>query len=127
MRMVLGGAAKHRRPPDVDVFNRFLQPEVRFGDGLLEGIKVDHDQINGTDALLFDGRLVRRIAPQKKQAAVHFRVQGLEAAVEHFGVSGVITQFNDRQARLAQDPGGAARGDEFHFRPREHLRERSRP
>ena len=108
--MIFRGAAEQGRSTDVDVFNRFRQRDVRFRHRLLEGIKIHHDQINRTDAVLFNGGFVFRIAPDVKQSTMDFRVECFHAAIEHFGKSSVFAQFDQRHAGLAQDPGGAAGG-----------------
>ena len=76
--------------------------------------------------MLFYGRLVGRIAPQKQQACVHGGMQRLHAAIEHLGKSRVIAQFDYGQARLAESAGGAAGGEQFHFRRDQRLRERNK-
>ena len=121
--VVLGGAAEQGGPADIDVLDGFLQGDVGPRRDLLEGIEVHHDQINRTDAVLSDCCFMPRIAPEEKQAAMHFRVQRLQAAVEHFREPGIIAQLDDRQAGLAQEPGGAAGGNQLHARCRECLRE----
>ncbi len=51
------------------------------------------------------------IAPGQ-QAAVHHGVQGLDAAIQHLGKTGEFGRFGDRQARVGQQLGGAAGGNE---------------
>ncbi|GAB2895236.1 hypothetical protein GCM10027046_25480 [Uliginosibacterium flavum] len=48
-----------------------------------------------------------------EDAAVHFRVQGLDATIEHFGEAGVVTHVGHIQTCIAQGFGGTAGGQEF--------------
>ena len=127
VRVIFGGAPQHGRTPDVDGLNRFSQRDLRPGHRLLERIEVHRNQIDRANAVLFHRRLVRRIAAKKKQAAVDFWMQCLHAAVEHFRKTGIIAQFDDRQAGLTQDLGGAAGRNQFHPGRRQRLRERNEP
>jgi hypothetical protein len=72
-----------------------------------------HHQVDGRDAVLFDGRQVLGQVAAGEDAAVHLRVQGLDAAVEHFREAGVVADFGDRQAGVAQQLGGAAGGQQL--------------
>ena len=108
--MIFRRAAQHRRSADVNVFNRVVQTHVRLGDGLLEGIKIHHDEINRLNVMRADGGLVRLVAANEQQAAVDFRMQGFDAAIEHFGKAGVFADVFHRQPGLAQRFGGAAGG-----------------
>lgn len=52
------------------------------GHGLAEGVEVDHDQVDGGDAVLVNGGHVVRHVAAGQDAAVHARVQRLHAACE---------------------------------------------
>ncbi len=58
------------------------------------------------------GQVLGQVAAGQ-DAAVHLRVQGLDAAVEHFREAGVVADFGDRQAGVAQQLGGAAGGQQL--------------
>ena len=75
----------------------------------------------------FHRRLVRLIAANVKQSAVDFRVQRLDAAVEHFGKAGVFADVLHRKPGLAQGFGRAAGGNDFNsgLRPEFGRRESS--
>ena len=60
-----------------------------------------------------DGREVLGKISASKNAAVHFRMQGFDAAVQHFRKSGVVTNLADIETGTAQLFGRAARGQEF--------------
>ena len=44
--MIFGGTAQHRWAADVDVFNCVGERNIGFGDGFLEGIEVDDDEVD---------------------------------------------------------------------------------
>ncbi len=48
---VFSGTANHGRATDVDVFDGIFQRTAGFCHGGLKGIKVNHQQINGRDAV----------------------------------------------------------------------------
>ena len=101
-----------------------MQRDIRFGDRLLERIKVHHDEIDRADAVLADGRFVRRVAADVEQPAVNFRMQRFDAAVEHLRKPGVVAEILNTKSRSAQRLGRAAGGNEFDARLREGLGKR---
>ena len=83
-RVVLGGGAHERRPPDVDHLHRLGQRRpVR--DGLLEGIEIDHNQVEGLDRGL--RQVARVVVPRLvgQNAAENPRVKRLDAPAEDLG------------------------------------------
>src|SRR5690606_24734622 len=52
--MVLGGGADHGRAADVDILDDVVIGRAR-GDGFLEGIEVDGDEVDGADFVLDHG------------------------------------------------------------------------
>ena len=46
---VFGGGADHGGAADVDVFDDLVEGDVGFGGGLLEGVEVDDDHVDGLD------------------------------------------------------------------------------
>src|SRR5207302_1447260 len=81
---VLGGGADHGGPADVDVLNQFVEFNARLSGGLLEGVEVHDDHIDGLDLMFGDCASMGGISADMKDAAVNLRVQRLYAAVEHF-------------------------------------------
>ena len=87
--------------------------DAGLGGGLLEGVEVDDDHVDGLDRVLGDGGLVFGVAADVEQAAVHLGVEGLDAAVEHLGKAGEVADVLDGEAGIAKRAGGAAGRDEF--------------
>jgi hypothetical protein len=111
--VVLGRCADHGRAADVDVLDGVFQGAVGLGDGGLEGVEVDHHQVDARNVVLFElGQVLGQVAAGE-DAAVHLGVQGLDAAVEHFGEAGVVGDVGHRQAGFAQGLGGAAGGQQL--------------
>ncbi len=50
--VIFGGGADHRGAADVDVFDRLVKSAVGLGDGLLEGVEVDADEVDGLNVVL---------------------------------------------------------------------------
>src|SRR5262249_32655928 len=81
--IVLGGGAQQGGAADVDVLDDLLVGPARPGDGGLEGVEVDHHQVDRLDAVLGHGGGVLGIVADVQDAAVDARVQGLDPPVEH--------------------------------------------
>ena len=106
--VVLGRAAEHRRTADVDVLNRRLERDARAGDRLLERVEIDHHEVDRRDPVrgrLFD---VGWVVAAEKEAAVHERVERLDATVEHLGEARVLGNILHLQPRAAQRRCGSA-------------------
>jgi hypothetical protein len=110
---VLGGAAHHGGAADVDVLDRVFQRATGLGHGGFKRVEVDHQQVDGVDAVVLQRRhVLGHIAP-RQQAAMHLGVQGLDAAVQHLGEAGDFGHLGHGQALVGQQLGGAAGGDEL--------------
>jgi hypothetical protein len=110
--VVLRRRAQHRRAADVDVLDGVGQADARLGDRLAERVEVHHDQVDGLDAVLGHLLLVVGDGPAE-QAAMDARVQRLHAPVEDLGRAGVRGDGLDRDARVGERLGGAARGEDL--------------
>jgi hypothetical protein len=100
--VVLGRRTDHRRTADVDVLDRLGQRDVGLGNGFAKGVEIHAHQIDGRDAVACDRRHVLGQIAARQDAGVHLRMQGLDAAVEHFREARVIADLGDRQAGVAQ-------------------------
>ena len=66
-----------------------------LGDGRGERVEVHADEVDGRDAVLLDRRHVLGEIATGEDAAMHLRMQRLDAAVEHFREAGVIADLGD--------------------------------
>ena len=112
--MIFRSAAKHGRATDVNVFNRIVEADIGFGDGLFEGVEVDDHQVNRLDIVFFDSGFVLGIATQIEQTAMHAGVQRFDASNQHFRETGMLADILNRQVVLAEGFGGATGGNNFH-------------
>jgi hypothetical protein len=110
--MVLGGGADHGRPADIDILDTGFEITA-LRDGLLERIEIDRQDIDRTDAVRLHGFGVRGIAAYRQQAAMHGRVQRLDAAVHHFGETGEVSDVEHFQAGVGQRLARAAGRNQF--------------
>ena len=110
--MILRRRPQHRRPADVDIFNRIGQRTIRLGDRGLERIEIHHQQVDRWNTVFNHGPVVLTTPPQ--QAAVNFRMQGLEATVHHLGKASVVGDFYRGNAVAGQQLGSAASGENLH-------------
>ena len=92
--------AHHRRPADVDVLDRFGVCAVGPGDGRGEWIKVHRQQVDARDVVFLHDGIVD--AAPAQQAAVHARMQRLDAPVHDFGEAGVRADVDHREARVVE-------------------------
>ena len=79
--VVLGGRAQQGHAADVYVLYQFFGPGSRFFSRLGEGVKVDHDHVQGLYAEFEDRLDVHGVVPPVEYTAVHGRVQGLHPTV----------------------------------------------
>ena len=111
--VILGRRAQHGRAADVDVFDGVVERAVFLGNSCLERVQIDHHHVDGRNVVLGQlGHVLGEIAAGQ-DATVHFRVQGLDAAIEHFREAGVVGHFGHGQAVVGQHFGGAAGGQEL--------------
>ena len=110
---VLGGAAHHGGAADVDVLDGIGQRATGLGHGGFKRIEVDHQQVDGVDAVFLQSRHVLRQLAARQQAAVHLGVQRLDAAVQHLGELRDLGHLGDGQALVGEQLGGAAGGQEL--------------
>ncbi len=111
--VVLGRRAQHGGAADIDVLDQFLEGRAGFGGGFLEAVEVDHDHVDGGDAVGGDGGHVGGVGAHGEDAAGDDGVKGLDAAVEHFGEAGDLADVLDGDAGIAEQAGGAAGGEKF--------------
>ena len=104
--VILGRGAHHRRTADVDVLDRVLVRAVRLSRRSRERIEIDDQQVDRLDAVRRHDRVVDAAAAE--QAAVHLRMQRLDAAVHDLGKAGVAGDLGDRHAAALEQRGGAA-------------------
>ena len=95
MSVVLGGRPDQRGPADVDVLDRLGPGCVGPGDGGLERIQVDDDQVDRQEPLSLERGEVFRFVTPSEDSAVDLGVEGLDAAAENFGLAGVVGDFGD--------------------------------
>ena len=86
--MVLGGGAQQRHAADVDRLDGVGHRHIGIGHGLLEGVEVDHHQIDRHDRVLVELGEVGSAGPIGQDAAVNPRVEGLDAAAEDLREAG---------------------------------------
>ncbi len=112
MGMVLGRRPDHGRAADVDILDtgRVIRT---LGDGFLERIEIDHQQVDRCDGMAFHRLQVLRVITQRQQAAMHHRVQGLQTPAHHFREAGVLGNLTDRQTGLNQHLVGATGGQQL--------------
>ena len=111
--MVLGRGADHRRPADVDVLDRDLGLDLVAGDGLLEGVEVDADQVDRLDPLALQRRHVLGVVAPRQQRRVQPRVQRLDPAAEDLLLAGELGDVGHLEPGLAQRRRGAAGGEDL--------------
>ena len=100
--IIFGGTSNHRWTPDIDIFDRLCQGHIRFRDCLLEGIEIDHDQIDRLETLFARLLFMLRVSPFVEQPAVHARMQSFHAPFQHFRVAGEAGYFAHRHAFFAK-------------------------
>ena len=114
MQVILGRAPEHCRPADINLFDRLRPGNARPRHRLNEGIEIDHDQVNGFEAVLFHSGQVGFIIPAMQDPGVNLRMESLDAAIEHLGETGKIVDLNDLDAGLCQGAGRTASREDLY-------------
>ena len=85
-------------------------PPVHSGPrhGLLEGIEVHDDEIDGEERVRLHGAHVGRVIATMEDSGVDPGVEGLHPSVEHLGEPGEGLDGRDPDARGLEGPGGPA-------------------
>ena len=112
-RGVLGGRAQHGGATDVDVLDGIRKGDLGVGDGLLELVQVDDDQVDQLNAVL--SRLLHVLLgiAAGQQRAMNLGVQGLNAAVHHLGIARELLDGGYGNARVLDGTSRAARRDDL--------------
>ena len=119
---VFGGGAEHGGAADVDVLDEVFKSDAGVGGRFFEGVEVDDDHVDGLDAGGLGLVAMLLVAAHVENAAVHFGVQCLDAAVEHLGEAGEVGDLAHGEAGIAQGAGGATGRNEFSAVASETLR-----
>ncbi len=64
-RVILGGRPQHRGTADIDVFYCLFPEAVGTGDGLCEGVEINHHKINGLNTVVCHLRVIDTPPPQQ--------------------------------------------------------------
>ena len=110
---VFGRRANHGGSANVDVLDELLEVHAGLAGGLFKGVEIDHQHINGLDAMFTDGSDVRGIGAHVQNASVNLGVESFDAAVEHFGEAGEVADIAHGETGVTQHSGGASGGDQF--------------
>ena len=110
---VLGRRAHHAGAADIDVLHGLGFAHAALSDGLLKGIEVDHHQIDGLYAQVFDGLEVGRLGAVGEDAPVDGRMQGLYPSVHDLGKTGDLRDAGDLETGVPQILGRASGGDDL--------------
>ena len=111
--VVLGGCTNHAGATDIDVLDDVLKIVLVLEYGLLEGIEVDYDHVDGSDSFLRNGTHVLREIPPCEKSTVDHGVEGLDTTVQHLGESSNIRDLDDGNIILFQKFVGSAGGDDL--------------
>ncbi len=100
--------ADHGRAANVDVLDDLGGADVGLERGLLEGVEVDDDEVDGLDAVGIDGGDVFGVLADVEDATMDPGVQGFDSSVEHLGETGELRDVADSEPGLAKGAGCAA-------------------
>ena len=97
MLPVFGGAAHHGGAAYIYVFNRIVQCAIGHSNCGFKRVQIDHQQVDGFNAVVLQGlHMCRHITP-RQQAAMHFGMQSFDTSVEHFRKTCQIGHFANWQ------------------------------
>ena len=107
---ILGGRPDKRRPADVDLFNERFEWHIDVASGFYEGIEIDGNNIDESDAVAGDGGHIVRAVSASQDAAMYGRMQRLDASVHQFRHPCYVRDAGHRHSgrfeRSGRSPGG---------------------
>ena len=109
--VVLGGAANHGRPADIDILDAIREGGLAL-QRLLEGIEIDHEKIDRRDPMGEHRGLVLGVLPDREEAAMHLGMERLEPAVHHLGKARQLRDVDHLKPGFVERLRGATRRDE---------------
>src|SRR5690606_37639769 len=108
--VVFGSSAQHGGATNINVLYRIGKGATRLGNGFTERVKVDDQQIDTVNAVLFHSLQVFGAVATGQQATVNFWMQCFDTAIQNFWRTGVLGHFGNSQAGQGQQLGRAASG-----------------
>ena len=106
--MVLRRGTDHGRPADVDILDA-VGEIATARHSRFERIEIDHQNIDGADAVRAHRFGVLGVAADRQQSAVYARMQRLDAAVHHFRKSGQFADVEHLESGIARASSGCRR------------------
>ena len=98
--MVLGRRPQQGHAADIDRLDGLRAAGTR-GDGLHEGIEIDHHQVDQLQPAVGELLQMPRLVAARQDAGVDVGVQRLHPPIEHFREPCQLLQRVDRHVRLA--------------------------
>ena len=114
MLPVFGRTAHHGWATNVDVFNRVIQCAIGHGHRGFKWVEVDHQHVDGVDAMGFQRLHVRWHVATRQQTTMHIRMQRFDATIEHFGNACDLCHFAHRQTLRTEQLRGTSGGNQLH-------------
>ena len=108
--VIFCGGADHRRASDINVFDRLIPGDIRFGHRFPERIEIHHHQIDGRDVLLLKISLMEA-SPRLARMPPCTWVQRLHPSAKDLRCAGVLGHAGHRKTSFLQDFGGATAGE----------------
>ncbi len=112
-RGIFGGGTQHGRTADVDMLDGVGKGDIGLGDGLLELIEVDRDQVDHLDAVLSGLLHVLLGIAAGQKGSMDLGVQGLDAAVHHLGIARKLLDRGHGDACILDGASRAAGRDDL--------------
>ena len=111
---VFGCTSHHGRAANVDVFYGVFQTAVWIGNCSFKRIEVDHQDIDGADAVVFQSLHMRGNFATGEQARMHQRVQGFDTAIEHLWKARELCHLKNGQTLGTQQLRGTPGGNQLY-------------
>mmetsp|Transcript_22165 Transcript_22165/g.53703 ORF Transcript_22165/g.53703 Transcript_22165/m.53703 type:complete len:200 (+) Transcript_22165:1342-1941(+) len=111
-RVILRRGPEHGRAADVDIFDALFERRALRHRGL-ERVQVEHGHVDLADAVGLHVLLVLGIPAHAEEAAVHLRMERLDAPVETLGTAGVVANVDAGEGCVAELLGRPAGGEQF--------------
>ena len=98
--VILCRTTQHARPPDIDIFDRFLRCAVGPRHRLLKRIKIHHNKIDRRNLVLRGLFAMCRQIPSLQKPPVNLGMKRLNPSVHHLGKSCIVAQLHHLDPRV---------------------------
>ena len=111
--VIFSRRTNHGRTTDINVLNGIFKGAIRFGDGLCERIKIDHNQIDGANLIRLGLLKMAGVITAIQNATMNLRMQRLHATTKDLRAAGIGGDIDHGYISTTQCAGRSTGAQKF--------------